>query len=442
MHGAAGGVGTATIQVAKGYGARTIAVVSTEAKAEVARAGRRRRGGAARRVQGRRRRAHRRPRRRRRGRRGRRRRLHRLAALAGHPGPAAGGRLRRRPGHPRGEGQPAAAQQRRRPRRRLGRLRDGAARLHAASSGGALRADGRVGRGQAADRGDVRVRGVRAGRCSTWTSAGRSASRSCGCGERRRTGSSRTGSASTGGRPARPRSPRGRTWRSSSTSSRSPPRCASPSSAGWRCCRTAGRTTAPRRTPSSARPPSRSAGSRRARSRTPAAGGQPVPGRDGPGHGVDRVVLPSPNGSSISFGLADRGCAVVGACLRNRAAVARWLRARGGTVAVVAAGERWPDDSLRPAAEDLWGAGAVLALLDDDALSPEARLAADAFRVVEPTLADACAPARAGSSWPRPVRRGRRGRGRAGRHGRRTGAARRGVPAGRRLGSTHVSILE
>ncbi len=38
VHGAAGGVGTATIQVAKGYGARTIGVVSTEEKAEVARA--------------------------------------------------------------------------------------------------------------------------------------------------------------------------------------------------------------------------------------------------------------------------------------------------------------------------------------------------------------------------------------------------------------------
>lgn len=38
VHGAAGGVGTATIQVAKGMGARTIAVVSTEAKGEVARA--------------------------------------------------------------------------------------------------------------------------------------------------------------------------------------------------------------------------------------------------------------------------------------------------------------------------------------------------------------------------------------------------------------------
>ncbi|MCX6394991.1 MAG: NADPH:quinone oxidoreductase family protein [Propionibacteriales bacterium] len=37
VHGAAGGVGTATIQVARGYGARVIAVVSTDEKAEVAR---------------------------------------------------------------------------------------------------------------------------------------------------------------------------------------------------------------------------------------------------------------------------------------------------------------------------------------------------------------------------------------------------------------------
>jgi len=38
VHGAAGGVGTATLQVARGLGATTIAVVSTEAKAVVARA--------------------------------------------------------------------------------------------------------------------------------------------------------------------------------------------------------------------------------------------------------------------------------------------------------------------------------------------------------------------------------------------------------------------
>lgn len=38
IHGAAGGVGTATIQVAKGFGARTIAVVSTDEKAALAKA--------------------------------------------------------------------------------------------------------------------------------------------------------------------------------------------------------------------------------------------------------------------------------------------------------------------------------------------------------------------------------------------------------------------
>ena len=36
VHGAAGGVGTASIQVAKGYGARTVAVVSTDEKAAIA----------------------------------------------------------------------------------------------------------------------------------------------------------------------------------------------------------------------------------------------------------------------------------------------------------------------------------------------------------------------------------------------------------------------
>ncbi len=105
--------------------------------------------------------------------------------------------------------------------------------------------------------------------------------------------------------------------------------------------------------------------------------------------GVQRVVLPSPNGSSICFGLRDAGALVVGACLRNRAAVAGWLAPRvaaGDRVAVVAAGERWSDGTLRPAAEDLWGAGAVLDLLPHATLSVEARLAASAFAAVRSTL--------------------------------------------------------
>jgi len=73
-------------------------------------------------------------------------------------------------------------------------------------------------------------------------------------------------------------------------------------------------------------------------------------------------VLPSPNGSAIAAAAAG---VVVGACLRNAASAANWaLRSGYGTgkrpIAVIAAGERWPDGSLRPALEDGLGAGAVL----------------------------------------------------------------------------------
>ena len=102
--------------------------------------------------------------------------------------------------------------------------------------------------------------------------------------------------------------------------------------------------------------------------------------------GIQRLVLPSPNGSTIAFALADSGAQVVGACLRNATAVARWLAPRvaaGASVVVVPAGERWHDDTLRPAVEDLWGGGAVLAelgVLSGEGLSPEAATAAAAFR--------------------------------------------------------------
>ncbi|MFC5730950.1 MULTISPECIES: 2-phosphosulfolactate phosphatase [Nocardioides] len=106
---------------------------------------------------------------------------------------------------------------------------------------------------------------------------------------------------------------------------------------------------------------------------------------------VPRLVLPSPNGSTICAALeADvPDLQIVGASLRNRTAVASWLRPRiadGASVAFVPAGERWPDGSLRPAVEDLWGAGAVLDLLRDtiqrDETSPEAEHAAAAYRAV------------------------------------------------------------
>ncbi len=100
-----------------------------------------------------------------------------------------------------------------------------------------------------------------------------------------------------------------------------------------------------------------------------------------------RLVLPSPNGSAISRTLSERGTTVVGACLRNAPAVALWVQrhAAGSPIAVVAAGERWPGDSLRPAVEDLWGAGAVMAALGG-ILSPEAQSAVAAYRGVARTL--------------------------------------------------------
>ena len=105
--------------------------------------------------------------------------------------------------------------------------------------------------------------------------------------------------------------------------------------------------------------------------------------------GIDRVVLPSPNGSAIAFALAEAGVTVVGAALRNAGAVAGWLRSRpAARVSVIAAGERWPDGQLRPAVEDLWGAGAVLAGLGDACASPEAAAAVAAFRAVEHRLGD------------------------------------------------------
>jgi 2-phosphosulfolactate phosphatase len=102
---------------------------------------------------------------------------------------------------------------------------------------------------------------------------------------------------------------------------------------------------------------------------------------------VARVVLPSPNGSAIAFALAEAGVTVVGASLRNASAVGAWLGRATGTVSVVAAGERWPDGSLRPAVEDLWGAGAVLQALDQALFSPEAQTAASAYAGVRDVVA-------------------------------------------------------
>jgi len=98
-----------------------------------------------------------------------------------------------------------------------------------------------------------------------------------------------------------------------------------------------------------------------------------------------KLLLPSPNGSAIS---AECGSVpVLAGCFRNARAVARQAEklANGQPVGVVPAGEQWPDGSLRPAVEDLLGAGAVLHEFDV-ACSPEAEVARDAYRHALPRL--------------------------------------------------------
>jgi 2-phosphosulfolactate phosphatase len=104
-----------------------------------------------------------------------------------------------------------------------------------------------------------------------------------------------------------------------------------------------------------------------------------------------RLVLPSPNGARCVRAAYERQVPVVlVGCLRNAAAVAAYALARAGTdgtIAVIAAGERWPDGTLRPAIEDDLGAGAILAALGLGAeCSPEARYAADAYAAMRDTL--------------------------------------------------------
>ncbi len=97
-----------------------------------------------------------------------------------------------------------------------------------------------------------------------------------------------------------------------------------------------------------------------------------------------RLVLPSPNGASLT--LRTGKTPTLAGCLRNCEAVARFAQNYGTKIAVIPAGERWEDGSLRPALEDLIGAGAILSYLQGK-LSPEAEVAVVAFHGLNDNLA-------------------------------------------------------
>jgi 2-phosphosulfolactate phosphatase len=97
-----------------------------------------------------------------------------------------------------------------------------------------------------------------------------------------------------------------------------------------------------------------------------------------------RLVLPSLNGATLS--LTTGSTATFAGCLRNAEAVARAVGTYGRNIAVIPAGERWErGESLRPALEDLIGAGAIISHLPGRR-SPEADIAVAVFESVKPHL--------------------------------------------------------
>ena len=96
-----------------------------------------------------------------------------------------------------------------------------------------------------------------------------------------------------------------------------------------------------------------------------------------------RLVLPSPNGSTLS--LATGQVPTLLGCLRNRTAVAQAALTYGPRIAVIPCGERWADGSLRPAFEDLVGAGAIISCLPG-ARAPETMAAEMVWRLAQADL--------------------------------------------------------
>lgn len=89
-----------------------------------------------------------------------------------------------------------------------------------------------------------------------------------------------------------------------------------------------------------------------------------------------KIVLPSPNGSTLSLSTG-KTTTIIG-CFRNFESVAKKALTLGKNISIIPAGEKWEDGSLRPALEDFICAGAIISLLEGT-LSPESEIAKKAF---------------------------------------------------------------
>ncbi len=139
-----------------------------------------------------------------------------------------------------------------------------------------------------------------------------------------------------------------------------------------------------------------------------AAGAVPAGAREGRGPSLrpaslttlepgTRLGLPSPNGATLCAAVAAGPAVLFAGSLRNASAVAAAAldASAGGPIGIVPAGERWPDGTLRPAIEDVLGAGAIAAGLPDRSI--EAELAVAQFEVArQRELADVLAGASSG----------------------------------------------
>ncbi len=107
------------------------------------------------------------------------------------------------------------------------------------------------------------------------------------------------------------------------------------------------------------------------------------------------LALPSPNGAAASL-LAARSAAVAVGCLRSATATAAAVADLPGPVVLLAAGERWDGDRLRPALEDRLGAGLIAARLAARGLRLSAEAAAAALLATGTDLSAALADCASG----------------------------------------------